>query len=108
MEQETKLDGTITRWIHPLLLAHASTYHKAQGLTLRNGVVMMPPSLRSNPQLGLAYVGISRVTRLDGPRGLTLLRPLHTDHFSGRTNKRDLIVEEYVRLRNMLIPCPYE
>ena len=29
--QDSKLDSKWVRWIHPLVLAHASTYHEAQG-----------------------------------------------------------------------------
>ena len=94
MPQERTIDGKYTRWIHPLLLAHASTYHEAQGLTLPNGVVMKPP--QPNAELGLAYVGISRVTELDG---LTLLAPINAQHFTTRPEKRDLIQQEYARLR---------
>ena len=111
IEQEAKISGTYTRWMHPLLLEHASTYHKAQGLTLRRGVVMKPPkisksrdwNLNSGPELGLAYVGISRVTKTDGPTGLTLLGPLMKEHFTSRQHKRALIKREYQRLRSKLV-----
>jgi hypothetical protein len=93
--QERNIDGKYTRWIHPLLLAHASTYHKAQGLTLRNGVVMKPPE--PNAELGLAYVGISRVTELEG---LTLLGPISAQNFMTRPLQRAKIQQEYARLRS--------
>ena len=94
--QQTTIDGKYTRWIHPLILAHASTYHKAQGLTLENGVVVQLPG--PNAELGLTYVGISRVTDL---KFLTLLkRPLEAKHFTTRKDKRKLIVAEYERLRH--------
>ena len=104
--QDSKLDSKWIRWIHPLVLAHASTYHKAQGLTLGNGVVMQPPALSSNshtggPELGLAYVGISRVKRTDGPSGLTLLSPLQEKHFTSRPQKRYFIRQEYERLHSL-------
>ena len=94
MPQERKIDGKFTRWIHPLVLAHASTYHKAQGLTLHDGVVMKPP--RHNAELGLAYVGISRVTDIED---LTLLSAVNAEHFTTRPHKRALIEAEYERLR---------
>ena len=98
--QERNIDGKYTRWIHPLLLAHASTYHKAQGLTLPNGVVMMPP--QPNAELGLAYVGISRVTELEG---LALLGPMSTEHFMTRPLQRAEIRREYARLRALARPA---
>lgn len=104
--QEYRVDHRWVRWIHPLLPAHASTYHKAQGLTLFHGEVMQPPKLgtgagreNAGPELGLAYVGVSRVTKTDGPSGLTLLAPLLEKHFTTRPYKRMLIKREYERLR---------
>ena len=64
---------------------------------------MMPPDLTKfgGPELGLAYVGISRVKRTDGPAGLTLLSPLHADHFRSKPEKRAEIKVEYDRLRRL-------
>jgi hypothetical protein len=60
-------------------------------------------NLNSGPELGLAYVGISRVTKTDGPTGLTLLGPLMKEHFTSRQHKRALIKNEYQRLRGKLV-----
>jgi hypothetical protein len=67
---------------------------------------MQPPRLRAGldgqgPELGLAYVGISRVKRTDGKNGLTLLGPLQEAHFTSRPVKRRLIAAEYTRLREL-------
>jgi hypothetical protein len=61
---------------------------------LHDSVVMKPP--RHNAELGLAYVGISRVTDIED---LTLLSAVNAEHFTTRPHKRALIEAEYERLR---------
>ena len=56
---------------------------------------MVPPSVL-NSELGMAYVGISRVT---DESGLCLLAPLFATHFNTQKKKRLLIDAEYARLR---------
>ena len=119
IEMDTKLDGgSATRWMLPLLLAHASTLHKAQGLTCTNGVVLKPPRIAKKTashdaegaELGLAYVGFSRVTKLDGAQGLILLDVLRPEHFMTRPVTRRAIRREYERLRslpNVVQPIQY-
>ena len=99
-EMESKLKGgQFTRWMPFLLRAHACTYHKAQGLTCRDGAVLKP-TLKKNPQMGLAYVGISRVTDL---KNLIILDTLFTqDHFSSRPAVRAKVIRELQRLRALL------
>ena len=75
---------------------------------------MLPPKIskrarsahatNSGPPLGLAYVGISRVSQKNGPEGLILLAPLHQLHFSSRPQERAKIDIEYYRLRQMAPP----
>jgi len=87
------------------MLAFVMTYHKAQGMTCKNGVIMLSPPLepealkRIFQGKSLSYVGISRVVRTDGPSGLILLGPLVQAHFDLARNHRLMIESEYNRLR---------
>ncbi len=103
-KQEKSVDGYI-RFMPFLVLAFASTYHKCQGLTCRNGVVMSPPNAR-NSDLGLTYVGYTRVVQTED---LILLGPLVPSHFTSKQEQRSKIVAEYERLKYLpgaLRPAP--
>ena len=99
--QEYKLDGNVERWIHPLLLAHATTFHKSQGVTAFNGIVVKPPKITSTarqqplpnagPPMGLCYVGLSRAKRLNGDRGIFLLSAVEQLHFSSAAADRQKV-----------------
>ncbi len=62
----------------PLELAHGSTYHKAQGITLTDKHAAVMP--RKSPMFfGGEYVAVSRVTDLEH---LHLIRAVTADHFT--------------------------
>jgi hypothetical protein len=65
-----------------VVLAHAPTNHKAHGLTLLNGVVMKHP--RHNAELGLAHVGINRVSDIED---LALLSAVNAEHYTTRPHR---------------------
>jgi hypothetical protein len=90
------------RWQIPLTPAAATTCHKAQGITSKAGVVLLPCSTVPWAR-GLEYVGMSRATELNK---FFLLRHLRQDHFSTSKehnlrafNQATLIRNEYKRLR---------
>lgn len=96
--------GNYIRFMPHLVLAHGLTFHKAQGQNAKFGAVVKPPTIPSNgkgPQMGMAYVGISRVCHLIGKTGLILLDPLFSKHFTGEPLQRSLVEEEYNRLRRL-------
>ena len=97
VQQEQNVDG-FQRFMPNLMPAHAITYHKCQGLTCKNGVIMMPPSANFLGQ-SLPYVGISRCTQTDGPTGLLLLSALTQKHFDFSPGNKQMIEDEYARLR---------
>jgi len=82
----------------PLRPAFATTTHKAQGITAKHGVVLLP-SAGTPFCRGLAYVGISRATNL---QKLYLLRSLRIDHFTSgpKCNATTAIRTEYERFAN--------
>jgi hypothetical protein len=99
-QQESNVEG-YSRFMPFLVPAHASTYHKChkcQGLTCRHGVVLSPPK-EFNSDLGLTYVGLSRLTKFDGSSGLILLSPLFESHFTSKPEQRREVAIEYQRLR---------
>lgn len=57
--QENDIERRYTRFQLPIVPAFATTYHKAQGVTAKFGLVMKPPQLRirGGIELGMAYVG---------------------------------------------------
>ena len=63
--------GEFYRYSLPLAAASATTCHKAQGITAKNGVVLDPSDVYSHSRkqwtfpTGLEYVGASRTTSLD-------------------------------------------
>ena len=107
--QERKIDGKVERWMHPLLVAHCTTFHKSQGVTAFKGVIVKPPKITNSarckplpnagPPMGLCYVGISRAKRLVGPTGVFLLGPVEQLHFSSGAADRQKVHNEYSRLR---------
>jgi hypothetical protein len=64
VEQECTLDKRYVRYQLPIVPAFATTYHKAQGVTAKFGLVMQPPMLgqRGGIELGLIYVGNENIT----------------------------------------------
>ncbi len=96
-QQDKNVEG-YSRFMPFLVPAHASTYHKCQGLTCRHGVVLSPPK-EFNSDLGLTYVGLSRLTKFDGSSGLILLSPLFESHFTSKPDERRQVAAEYRRLR---------
>lgn len=97
-------DGnSFTRWQLPLRLAYSITIHKLQGMTLDTIAL----DLSSAKGRGLAYVGISRVRKLDG---LYLREKITKRKFTGADTKSDeehlhddyiYIAAEYRRLRRI-------
>lgn len=59
MAQERDIERKFTRFQLPIVPAFATTYHKAQGVTAKFGLVMQPPKLgqRGGIELGMSYVG---------------------------------------------------
>jgi ATP-dependent exoDNAse (exonuclease V) alpha subunit len=95
----TKIDKEYHRWQIPLRAAFASTTHKMQGSTARGNCVTMPSE--SSPWLrGLDYVANSRAKDLTK---LFLLRPLREINFTSHVAERNLINDEYIRLKNLFI-----
>ncbi len=90
--------GGFSRIQLPIIPAHASTIHSAQGLTAEFGVVLQP-SAGTPFAYGLEYVGCSRAKSMDQIH--ILINHLKTTHFSYAypTSLRN-IREEYVRLEN--------
>ena len=102
--KDKKYLGKFHRAQIPLRPAFATTTHKAQGITAKHGVVLLP-SAGTPFCRGLAYVGISRATHL---HKLHLLRNLRIDHFtSGTTCKATTAIrKEYARFEE-LYPTSY-
>mmetsp|Transcript_21643 Transcript_21643/g.67832 ORF Transcript_21643/g.67832 Transcript_21643/m.67832 type:complete len:183 (+) Transcript_21643:463-1011(+) len=59
------IQGKYTRYELPLVVAHARTIHKAQGLTAKHGLVIIPET-RAPVNLGLYYVAQSRASSACG------------------------------------------
>ena len=84
----------------PLELAHGSTYHKAQGITLTDKHAAVMP--RKSPMFfGGEYVAASRVTDLEH---LHLTRAVTADHFRSHETLRSQIRREYERLQALHVP----
>jgi len=84
-----------TRIQLPLLPAHASTIHSAQGLTAEFGVVLQPSKAKPFAY-GLEYVGCSRAKSMDD---LWILQhSLKAYHFNFEEKSMRKIKEEYDRL----------
>jgi hypothetical protein len=100
VQQQTKI-ARCNRYQLPLVLAHATTVHKAQGQTCPFGVVFRPPDLSKvfERTMGLCYVGCSRAVQLAGPTGLVLLGRVTKEHFMSGNDQRSGIGQEYARLR---------
>jgi len=88
-----------TRSYIPLEPAFASTTHKAQGITSKEGVVLVP-SVGTPFCRGLAYVGMSRATEIDKLFLAGFLRP---DHFLAGIDAKEpsYIRNEYKRLADV-------
>ena len=106
--QYDKIEGVYERWMPSLLLAHSTTFHKSQGTTAFNGVVVKPPRIAASakrnplgntgPPMGLCYVGISRATKFDN---IVLLDTVSEQHFTSRPFERQEVHDEYKRLRRL-------
>ena len=84
----------------PLELAHGSTYHKAQGITLTDKHAALMP--RKSPMFfGGEYVAASRVTDL---KLLHLTRAVTAQHFTSHESLRRQIRQEYERLQALHVP----
>jgi hypothetical protein len=83
----------------PLEPAHASTIHKAQGVTALRGAVV-EPSPGDSSHFNIEYVAASRVKRMNQ---LLLLAALSARHFDGESwaPQREKIRREYARLRKL-------
>ncbi len=92
--------GNYHRLQIPLELAHATTVHKAQGITAFNGAVADPTPI-SNIRwktMGSEYVQYSRATSVDKVWSLS---PVMFCHFNDNSPLRTLINNEYSRLRKI-------
>ncbi|XP_043271252.1 uncharacterized protein [Venturia canescens] len=88
------IDGVyVTRKQFPLCVSYAISFHKSQGLSLKCVVMDCGNSIFSCGQI---YVGLSRVTSLDG------LHLINFDPYSIHANR--LCIDEYNRLRNLYRP----
>jgi hypothetical protein len=85
----TKYSKNYHRWQIPLEATFACTTHKMQGMTTKNGAVILPSANQPFAR-GLDYVAPSRPTEL---KNLFLLRRLTSDHYT--SHKR-----EYTRLNH--------
>jgi hypothetical protein len=84
----------------PLELAHGSTYHKAQGITLTDKHAALMPK-KSPIFFGGEYVAASRVTDL---KHLHLTRAVTAQHFTSHEALRRQIRQEYERLQALHVP----
>lgn len=93
------------RWQLPLQPAAAITTHKAQSMTAKHGAVLIPSPPGIDPfARSLAYVQISRVTRISNDN-LLLLHPLQQRHFNHprHEKERKQVKDEYIRLEQKYI-----
>ena len=103
-EHQIKINSrNYVRQQFPLECAHASTIHKAQGITLKNKDAAVMVEQRP-VFMGGDYVAISRVTDLEN---LHLTRAVSANHFTSHQSFRDRIAKEYQRLQRYHIPIPY-
>jgi hypothetical protein len=84
----------------PLELAHGSTYHKAQVITLTDKHAAVMPK-KSPLFFGGEYVAVSRVTDLEH---LHLTRAVTAEHFTSHEKLRSQIRREYERLQALHVP----
>jgi hypothetical protein len=82
------------RYQLPLAPAHCRTFHKAQGITAHNGVVVSP-STDKPFAMGLEYVAVSRAKKM---ADVILTRPILEKHINSHGNVRRSIATEYARL----------
>ncbi len=87
----------------PLECAHASTIHKAQGITLKNKDAAVMVEQRP-VFMGGDYVAISRVTDLEN---LHLTRAVSANHFTSHQSFRERISKKHQRLIPFHIPIPH-
>jgi hypothetical protein len=98
-DQTVKANGRSFHRIQlPLLLAHASTVHKFQGLTAVSDIVIEPAErvfvIRRD------YVALSRATDIER---IFLSKQVRSKNFSSHSDKRQLVAREYCRLRSLFI-----
>jgi hypothetical protein len=82
------------RYQIPLAPAHCRTFHKAQGITAHNGVVVSP-STNKPFAMGLEYVAVSRAKKM---ADVILTSPILEHHINSHGNVRRSIAAEYRRL----------
>jgi hypothetical protein len=82
-----------TRYMLPILPAHARTGHSVQGFTAINGVVVDPGSMFFAGD----YVALSRAKDIEDIR---LLEPVSEKNFTSHCDYRLLVHGEYLRLLN--------
>jgi len=104
-EHQIKINSrNYVRQQFPLECAHASTIHKAQGITLKNKDAAVMVEQRA-VFMGGDYVAISRVTDLEN---LHLTRAVSANHFTSHQSFRERIAKEYQRLQPHHIVVPYD
>lgn len=96
---KTYTRNKVSRIQLPLLPAHASTIHSAQGLTAEFGVVLQP-SVGRPFAYGLEYVGCSRAKAMDELR--ILKYPLRANHLYSDRTAMEKIRKEYDRLERTI------
>jgi hypothetical protein len=87
----TAFNDKYTRYMLPILPAHARTGHSVQGYTAQNGVVVDPGSTFFAGD----YVALSRAKDIDDVR---LLAPVGEHNFTNHHDYRLLVHGEYLRL----------
>ena len=98
-DQTVKANGRSFHRIQlPLLLAHASTVHKFQGLTAISDIVMEPAERVF--AMGGDYVALSRATDIER---IYLSKQVRAKHFTSHSDKRQMVASEYRRLRSLFI-----
>ena len=90
----TCLQSKYYRYQLPLAPAHCRTFHKAQGITAHNGVIISP-STNAPFAMGLEYVAVSRAKKMSD---VILINPIRENHLNSHGNVRRSITTEYKRL----------
>ena len=82
------------RYQLPLAPAHCRTFHKAQGITAKFGMVVAP-STKKPFAMGVEYVAVSRAQKMED---VILTHPIREDHINSHGGVRRSITAEYRRL----------
>ena len=89
---KNRMEDRYSRKQVPLLVAHGRTTHSTQGMTFFYKVIVDP----DNQFYAGVYVSISRATDINN---VHLISPLTTHHFQKNEDFRNIVNEEYKRLR---------